>query len=246
MSHDFPTPPARPTGARRAALAALPLALALPAALAAQDVGYTPEASPYRELVFRQEATVFGGWYAAGEDRVGVAPRSGPIAGLRYEVRIGGPASFYARTGLVRSERTVINPLNPAATRTVGDVSVNLLLADVGLSMNLTGQKSWHGLVPVLAGGLGIASDFEDADVGNYRFGTPFAVSVGAGVRWVPGGNLQLRVDLTDHLYQVKYTASYYSAPKGGGDPVLAPSEKQNAWKHNASLTVGGSYLFFR
>jgi hypothetical protein len=241
-----PTGAGRPRPASRSAAAAAALLLAAPAAAAAQDVGHRPEESPCREVPFRQEATVFGGWYAAASDPVGVAPRSGPIAGLRYEIRVGGPAQFYARAGVVRSERTIIDPINPVATRTVGETTLNLLLADVGLSMNLTGQKSWNGIVPVVSGGLGIASDLEDADVGGFRLGTPFAVSLGAGLRWVPGGNLQLRADVTDHLYQVKYPDTYFAAPSGGGAPVRGPTDKQNLWQHNVALTVGASYLFFR
>jgi hypothetical protein len=250
LVNDHPTArPAlpRPTAARaRGLLAAAVLLLAAPAAAAAQDVGHLPENSPYRELPFRQEATVFGGWYAAAADPAGVAPRSGPLVGLRYEIRIGGPAQFYARTGLVQSERTIIDPVNPPATRTVGDTDVRLLLADVGLSMNLTGQKSWHGLVPVASGGLGIASDLDEADVGGFRLGTTFAINLGVGVRWVSQGNLQLRVDVTDHLYQVKYPDSYFRTPSGGGEPVRAATDQQNLWRHNAALTIGASYLFFR
>ncbi|HEU4631556.1 MAG TPA: hypothetical protein VFS08_17510 [Gemmatimonadaceae bacterium] len=239
-----PTPrrrPLRPT--------ALPLAALLAAAAStarAQDVGSTPAESPFRDIVYRQEMTAFGGYYAASEDPVGVAPQSGPMFGLRYEIRLGGPAQFYARAAVARSERTVIDPTKAPDERTVGTDRLALGLLDVGISMNLTGQKSWHHLVPVVAGGLGVATSFEGEDAGGYRFGTPFALTFGGGVRWVPGGRFQLRADITDHLYQIRYPGTYYTPPATGVPAVLTPSQKQNVWKHNAALTVGFSYLFWR
>ena len=57
------------------------------------QVGYPPAESPFRDLPFRQEATIVAGYFAAGKDPVGVAPQSGPLVGVRYEARIGGPAA---------------------------------------------------------------------------------------------------------------------------------------------------------
>lgn len=226
--------------------AALALSTLAAGAAGAQDIGHTPESSPYRDVVFRQELTVFAGSYAAGRDPVGVAPQGGPIGGVHYELRIGGPANFYGRVGLARTERNVVDPASAPELRALGTRDVNLLLADVGLVLNLTGQKSWRGLVPHLNGGVGIASDLAGADEGGFRLGTPFAIALGAGVKWVSQGNLQLRVDVRDHLYQIRYPESYYVAPAAGVAPVRAAGEAQNVWKHNVALTVGASYLFFR
>lgn len=224
--------------------AGLLAAAAAPAA--AQDVGYTPEASPFRDLPYRQELTFFGGYFLAARDPAGVAPTSGPMAGARYEIRIGGPAQFYARTAVAMSERDVVNPRLAPGARELGSESVTLGLADVGISLNLTGQRSWRGIVPVVSGGAGIATDFASPDVGGFRLGTPFAITLGAGVRWTSGGNWQVRADVTDYLYQVKYPPLYFQAPAPNVDPVLPPNSKQSVWKHNAALTLGVSYLFFR
>ena len=231
--------------ANRALRAAL-LLVAVAAPAAAQDVGHTPEASPFRDLPYRQELTVFGGYFLAAEDPAGVAPKSGPMTGARYEIRIGGPAQFYARAAVALSERDVVNPRLAPGARELGSESVTLGLADVGISLNLTGQRSWRGIVPVVSGGAGIATDFASPDVGGFRLGTPFAITLGAGVRWTSGGNWQVRADVTDYLYQVKYPPLYFQAPAPNVDPVLPPTSKQSVWKHNAALTLGVSYLFFR
>ena len=238
------TAPPRPIRACLVRAALLLVGAATPAT--AQDIGYTPEASPFRDLPYRQELTVFGGYYLAGRDPAGVAPQSGPMVGARYEIRIGGPAQFYARTAVAFTERDVLNPRLAEGARELGSESVTLGLADVGVSLNLTGQRSWRGIVPILSGGAGIVTDFASPDVGGFRLGTPFAITLGAGVRWTSGGNWQARADVTDYLYQVRYPPLYFQAPASGVAPVLPPTAKQSNWKHNAALTVGVSYLFFR
>ena len=131
----------------------LALILAVSASpLAAQgvDVGYPPPRSPFEDLEYKQEATVFGGYYLAGKDPAGVAPGSGPMVGVRYEVGVGGPAQIVARLSTVMSERRVINPVEPAASRDLGMRAWPVYLADFGMSLNLTGQRSWRGMVPVV------------------------------------------------------------------------------------------------
>jgi hypothetical protein len=219
-------------------------ALALPAAVHAQ-VGYPPDKSPYRDLEFRQELTTFAGYFSASEDPAKVAPQSGPLVGLRYEARIGGPAQLYARAAYVFSERTPINPALPIDQRQLPTESWPLYLADLGIALNLTGQKSLHGLVPVLNGGIGIASDFKGRDVGDYQFGTSFAFTFGAGVRWVSGGRFQLRADIADHLYKVEYPQSY-TVTTAGNPAVLGGQQGRGSWQHNAAITLGASYLLFR
>jgi hypothetical protein len=146
----------------------------------------------------------------------------------------------------VFSQRTEVDPTKVAALRSLGTKNVPLYLTDVGLGLNLTGQKSLHRLVPVIKGAIGIASDFKGADKGGYKFGTTFAFVFGAGVKWLPGGNLQLRADVTDYLYQIQYPSSYFTKPASGGDPFLPQDQARSEYKHNAALTVGASYLFFR
>lgn len=221
------------------------LAVALLATSASAQVGHTPESSPYRDLEYRQEMTLFSGYYSPSKDPAGVAPQSGPLIGLRYDVRVGGPAYLTARVSRVFSQRTIIDPTKLPDQRTIGTESWPLYLSDVGISLNLTGQKSLHHLVPVLNGGIGIATDFKGADQGGYQVGTQFALTFGGGVKWVPsGGRLQLRADVTDHLFQIQYPTSY-STPPGANEPAVV-SGADNVWKHNATFTLGASYLFFR
>ena len=224
---------------------ALALACAAAALPARAQVGHTPETSPYRDLEFRQELSAYTGWFAAAKDPAGVAPQAGPMLGARYEVRMGGPASLSVRLARVFSERTTLDPAKPRATRDLGTSAVPLYLGDVGLTINLTGQKSIRRVVPLLNAGVGLVSGFESADVGGYSFGTNFAFSFGGGLRWVPGGKLQVRADIADYLYQIQYPAAYFT-PASDTTQILKDSQSPRLWKHNAALTIGASYLFFR
>ena len=211
------------------------------------QVGHVPQNSPYIDLEYRQELSIFGGYYNAGSDHVGVAPGSGPMYGARYELRLGGPASLTSRLMYVQSQRTVIDPRRPADTRVVqADAGWPIYLADVGISLNLTGQRSYRHIVPFVTTGLGIATDFKGgADVGAWRFGTPFALSFGGGVKWVPAGNLQVRADISDQLYQIKYPNSYF-VTASDGTSVLTLSDGKSDWTTNIGLSIGLSYMFFR
>jgi hypothetical protein len=215
-------------------------------AAAQVDVGYPPPRSPFRDLEYRHELTLFGGYYMAAKDPAGAAPTSAPMEGLRYELVVGGPAQLVFRLARVNSERNVINPLEPRATRNLGVQSWPIYLTDLGFSLNLTGQRSWHGVVPVISGGIGLASDLDKQDDDDpFNLGTTFAFSFGAGLRIVPGGRFQLRADAGTWMYQYEYPSTYY-ATTSDNTTVLDQKQAKKFWKKNLGLTLGASYLLFR
>lgn len=221
------------------------LALAVFATSVQAQVGHLPQNSPYRDLETSQELTFFGGHYTPGKDPIGIAPQGGGMFGLRYLIHVGGPAFLMARWSHVNSTRMAIDPTKIGAARQLGrkDVSVNLY--DVDLALNLTGQRSFHHIVPVMNIGAGIASCGCTVPNDPYTFGTPFAFTYGAGLRWVPGGRFQLTADWNHYLYQLKYPTDYYLAPTGG-TPAVSSSQARSFWKGNRALTIGASLLFFR
>ncbi len=221
------------------------LALAFFAASAGAQVGHLPANSPFVDLESDQELTFFAGVFRPGGDPVGVAPRGGPMFGVRYEKTIGGPAALMVRFAHVNSERFPVDPTSATAPQ-LGRRNVSLNLVDANISVNLTGQKSWHNLVPVLNLGAGIVSCGCTVENDPYKFGTPFAFSLGGGIRFVPGGRFQMRVDLNDYLYQLKYPSEYFVAPSTTTDPVAPADQAKSFWKNNLGLTLGASYLFFR
>jgi hypothetical protein len=221
------------------------LTLVAIATTARAQVGHLPQNSPYRDVETSQEFTFFGGHYSAGQDQINVAPHGGPMFGLRYEIHVGGPAFLMARWSHVNSERFPIDPTKSGTAAQLGRKSVSLNLFDVNLALNLTGQKSFHHIVPIVNFGAGIAACSCTVAPDPYTFGTPFAFSFGGGLRYVPGGRLQLRVDWNDYLYQLKYPTAYYVAPTGGTAAVTG-NNSRSFWKNNRALTLGASYLFFQ
>ncbi len=121
-----------------------------------------------------------------------------------------------------------------------------MYMADLGLALALTGSRSFLRLVPEVRAGLGLASDFHtQPDVGNFAFGTRFAFTWGAGIRWVPGNRFQLRADVINHLYSVRYPDQYYM-PAGDGTSIFPADQSRSAWLNNPAFTIGLSYLFAR
>jgi len=218
---------------------------AVPAA-AQVDVGYPPPKSPFRDLEYKHELTLFGGYYMSAKDPAGVVPKSAPMEGIRYELTVGGPVQFVARLARVNSERQVINPLEPRASRDLGVQSWPIYLTDLGFGLNLTGQRSWHGVVPVVNMGIGLASDLDKQDDKDpFNVGTTFAFSFGGGLRIVPGGRFELRADAGTWIYKYKYPTTYY-ATTSDNTTVLGPKIAKDFWKKNLGLTLGASYNLFR
>lgn len=239
--------PSLRVGAKTGILVALALACITTITTTANgQVGHLPESSPYRDLETRHEFTFFGGDYSAGQDPIEAAPQGGPMWGFRYQVHVGGPAFLMARFAHVNGSRNAIDPTKIGAARDLGKHNVSLYFYDVNLAINLTGQKSYHHIVPVLNVGGGIVNCGSCSVTGDpYSFGTPFAFSFGGGLRYAPGGRFQITADWNDYLYQLKYPTEYYVNPSGG-TAAVSPDQARTFWKNNRALTIGASLLFFR
>jgi hypothetical protein len=210
---------------------------------ASAQVGYPPNRSPYTDRDFNREWTWFAGQFSAQSDPVGVAPSDGPMAGLRWQMYLTGPLYFGLRLAGGSIERRVIDPAKRIAERDLGTEKVPMAIADMQLEMSLTGHKTWRGIAPFVNGGLGIAADLRGAnDVGSYRFGIPFTISLGTGLSWTPGGNWALRLDWSHYIYRIQYPASYYL--KTTEDPAVLPAgAARSMWRRNPALFIGISFL---
>jgi hypothetical protein len=220
--------------------------VALLAALpAAAQVGHDPEHSPYRDLEHKQEITWLVGYMRARHDPAGVEPRSAAMTGVRYEINLAGPLALSADVVRSFSERTKLDPAKPLATRVVGTETTPVYAADLALALDLTGRKSWNHLVPQLRGGLGVVHSRAQDDSSGLSFGTPFAFNFGGGLKFVPGGRLQLRADVTDRVFKLSYPDPYYRKASDNTS-VLTDATPRSFYTHHTALTVGVSYLFGR
>lgn len=219
--------------------------LLVAASIAGAQVGHNPATSPYIDLEHAQELSLIVGSFHGHRDPVNVGPQSGALYGLHYEFRAGGPAYLTAEVARIQSDRNVLNPFAIAEKgRELGNRSQPLYSGDVGLGIGLTGGKSWHHIVPELAGGLGLISDFRTAaDTGGYKFGTRFALTWGGGVRVVPGGKWQFRFDVKNRMYTIAYPEAFYVAPTGG-TAIVPTTQSKSFWLNNPAITLGISRLF--
>jgi hypothetical protein len=233
---------------RRTLLIACAILLIAPGApsLAAQ-VGHTPENSPYQDLRGRQALTLTAGALAPGGDPAGVGPRSGMQVSLRYELLLTGPLWLQARTTYApRLERTYKDPLVGGAARDLGTSTRPFAALEAGFGMNLTGNKSWRGIVPQLHGAFGWATGgTTQLDPGGYAFGNKFTVSYGVGVRIPTGNRWEISADATHLFWKYSYPVDY--GPNGAaGTNAIIPSGTLSPWKGNLLLNVGMSRFFFR
>lgn len=212
--------------------------------LAAQ-VGSLPEKSPYQDFTYHQDLSVFGGYFTGSTGEAHVGPQSSSILGVRYGLHVGGPAELAFRLSRASSVRNVVNPLLIGSARNLGTESDALWIADLGLNLALTGQKSFHHLIPVFGFGGGVVKSGTGQDIGGYSFGTGFAIHFGGAIKFVTHGPFGVRLDFTDYLWQLSYPGGYYLAPTGG-TAVLQHSQSQNEWTHNGVITLGITYILAR
>jgi hypothetical protein len=205
-----------------------------------------PENSPYHDVSTDTRIAAFAGWYWAGHDPAGVLPKSGPLYGVRWDVHVGGPADLTFRVATVPTQRNVIDPLKAAGHRVVQVRDISLGMGDAGIAFNLTGNKSWHYLVPALHASVGVLSDFSGTDLGGYTSGTTFALGYGIGTRILPKNNrLSARVDIGNYFYAINYPDTYF-APAVDGTTVLPTTASKNGWHNNWTLTFGVTFALFK
>lgn len=224
-------------------LGLLALLVALPLS-AQQQVGHTPATSPFRDLEYKQEISPYGGWGSASTDKADVLPQSAALAGVRYQILLGGPVAFDADISRMGSDRRVIDPKQIASKRFLGTTAAAVYGVNVGVALRLTGKKSWHHIVPEVRGGGGVVSSEAQDDASGFSFGTPFAFTAGGGLKFVSNGRLQVRADATSRWYKAKYPDSFFQTSSDG--TAVLTNQARSFWARQTLLTVGASLLFDR
>lgn len=222
----------------------LPLVAGLLASVEPASAQQIP--SPYRYVDERQSVAVFGGYAITDEGRLELGPESGPAGGVRYSLRISGPftaeasATYFPTTRAVWDTTTV-----DAALTRIGEADLGLALVDASLRFNITGPRTYYGLMPyvVAGGGAAIAiSDEDDVETAaelpadaRFDFGTRFAGHVGAGIEWFATRRLALRADARDVFWKLPTPPAFLR------QNLDVPEEE---WVQNFVLTLGAAYHF--
>jgi len=220
------------------------LLTAPPADCLSAQVGYDPSHSPFHD-VRRGAGLRFATGYLGGDrGTVPVGPSEGPTFGLRFETSLGPVASFTAGFSYGRTTRFIVFPYDSAGKRTKGPFDANVVLADLGLQLSLTGAKTVHGLLPYVGGSLGLAfGSAQPADTSGYRFGTKLTVAPGAGLRWYPSRRFSVQADARALLWKLNYPITYKDLAADGTRvlPVTAP---ESDWTTHYWLSLGVGWTF--
>ena len=228
--------------------AALALLASLSAGPLAAQVGNDPSHSPFRDITTGQSITLWGGTFFGNTAAAGVGAQAGPMVGLRLRSALSGPIELMISTSYVQSKRTVIDATKPPATRVSGPIDYNFFLGDISVGLTLTGNKTWHGLAPYAALGMGFVAPTQTVtDPGGFTAGSGFSFVATFGVRARVSRSLMLQVEGRDNTIRYEWPLRYYNPIDSNGNPlppVLSGSTPNTDVTHNFSLTAGLSYNF--
>lgn len=224
------------------------LAAAATAGPLAAQVGNPPGQSPFRDLTVRQSLTLSAGRFGGNTAIAGVGWRAGSLAAIRLDTRLGGPLDFYLSIGLAGSSRYKINTEQDTLTRVTGPFKKTLFLTDIGLVLNLTGAKTWHGIAPFVGLGAGwVLPSAAETDTGGYNAGSNLTLVPSLGARVFLTRSLAARIEVRDYFFRYEWPLRYFLPLDRNGNElphVLSSTGKDKQWAHNIGLTVGFVYGF--
>ena len=218
--------------------------LLLPATLGAQ-IGVAPGRSPYRDILRGNGWTMsVGQVFGAGGGLLHLSPNSGMSYGVRYDIRLSGLLTGFAELNYLATERKLLAPDDSVVNRFSGPVDATVWTPQVGLQLNLTGPKTWHGLAPYLGIGLGAAvGEGVSQDTTAFEFGTKLLLTPSAGVRLYLSERLNVRVDGQLFYWKMKYPNTWTDEPAAqSGDTGNAPVKDQDGlddWIATPALRFG-------
>jgi hypothetical protein len=208
------------------------------------QVGHDPGHSPYRDVRRGGVALITAGYFGGSRGRAGVGISNGPTGGLRYERWLGGAIGASFGLAYAQTTRFVVDPSKDSLTRTTGPHNTDVILADVGLQLVLTGRKTWRGFAPYLGGAVGMAfGGSSPPDPSGYQFGNKVTLAPEAGLRWYPTRRLSVRTDFRLVLWRLQYPLSY-GVPGPDGSRVLPPDARPTEWTAHPWITIGLGWTF--
>lgn len=223
------------------------LAVLSPVAASAQ-VGHAPERSPYRDIRIRSSFLAVGGYLGGSHGRLGIGPSSGRLIGLQYELELTGPTDAFITLSQASLDRIVIDPDAPLASRVTDSLTQSVLFAQAGLSILLTGSKTWNGFAPYLGATLGLGfGENIPQDSSGFGFSTKFVTGPHLGIRWYPTRTLHLRVEGRQLFWQLSYPERFFLEPfRAPTDPpVLDPAaDPDSEWTAHPTLVFALGYAF--
>jgi hypothetical protein len=216
----------------------------LPAGPLGAQVGYEPSYSPYHDIPRGAVGLVTAGYLGGSRGSLGVGSAGGPTAGVQYDAALG-VIGVTLGVSYARTTRFVIDPTKDPLTRNTGPFNADVVLADAGLRLVLTGKKTWRGLAPYVGGAFGLAVGGKaPRDTSGYSFGTKFTFGPNLGVHWYPGGRVCVLADFRAMSWRLSYPVSYRQPDAAGDPPVLVTTAATTEWTWHPWITIGLGWTF--
>jgi opacity protein-like surface antigen len=204
--------------------------------------------TPYRFYEQTQAAGLTVGYISTDKGSVGLGPESGMAYGGRYHIRLSGPFFLEGEALYFPTTRAVLDTSIVVADSTfeqVGEADIAIALVQASLRFQITGQRTWNGILPFVLLGAGLAVEAKDDDEANeavpsearFEFGTTFAGQLGAGIEFFPVQGLAIRIDARNILWQLKTPQALQQRDIGR----TLPAEE---WTNNITASVGISIHF--
>jgi hypothetical protein len=202
--------------------------------------------TPYRFFEEKQAVGFTAVYISTDKGSVGLGPESGLAFGARYHIQLSGPFFAEAEALYFPTTRAVLDTaVVDSAFRQVGEADIAIALLQATLRFQITGQRTWNGILPflLLGAGFGIqAQDDKESDEdvpaeARFDFGTTFAGQIGAGIEFFPVERLGIRIDARNILWQLKTPQALQERDIGR----TLPAEE---WTNNVAASVGISFHF--
>jgi len=226
------------------------LSFLAPWSLAAAQVGHDPAHSPFHDILLHPGPVFVVGHLGADRGVAGAGMSNAMTFGLRYEIPAGKTLHFQFNGSYLRGDRFIINPRadSSSSERKTGPFPSDLVLAEIGMQLRLSGGKTWHGFAPYLGTGLGLVFDVNspgDTTRSGYLFGTKLTPAFATGVRWYPARRVMINADVRAQMWRLKYPLSFHDSTQASdGSRVLPLSQPLNDWTLHPWISFGIGWIF--
>ncbi len=207
--------------------------------------------SPYRYIDQTQALTVQASYIATSRGMLDLGPESGMAYGLGYTIRLGGPFNIDLGASFFPTRRAVMDTIpadsatltdNPLASVTkIGEDKLGIALLTAALRFDVTGPRTFHGLMPYVIFGGGLARQVYETGIADvhlisarrYHFGGLFAGQIGGGTEWFLTHRLTARLDVRDMFWRINIPTAFRRSP--------IPAKE---WVQNLHASLGLSWRF--
>jgi len=209
------------------------------------QVGHDPGHSPFhdvpRGLTLRFETGYLGG----GRGTVPVGISGGSTFGLRLEAPLSRVLTLSTGLAYGQTNRRVVFPYDSAAKRLRGPVDCDIILADLGFQIGLTGAKTFHGFQPYVGTGLGLAIGSKVAgDTSGFQAGSKLSLTGGLGLRWYPARRFSVQTEARAVYWKITYPFSFREPAPDDGSVLLNLTTPLSDGVTHSWLSIGVGWIF--